>query len=128
MVTIKTQQNLIEGTYLSSGPSKENFWILEGFLTDDVSSYSIPFYREFLNDPNQIKTGGNYSVIEKEGDDVLIGCEFEPILFEPCIQMPQKELLSILDQWEALVKLRPAEIIIFKKNDSYILEGRNLVA
>ncbi|HEV2601516.1 MAG TPA: hypothetical protein VGT41_04405 [Candidatus Babeliales bacterium] len=115
---------LINDIYLSAEPSKGDFWILSGFLTDDVRGGGVPSYREFINNPNEIETGGNYMMLEKQGNDMLLGCQYDDD-FEPCIKMPQKELLSILDQWEVLVKLRPQEIIIFKRGDSYILEGRN---
>lgn len=115
---------LYDRTYHSE-ESYGNFWILTGFLTDDVNWYSLPLFKEFINNPHEIQTGGNYSIMEKEGDDILIGCVFDDMLFDPCIKMPQKELLSILHQWEELVKLRPAEIIIHKRGESYILEGRD---
>ncbi|HEV2600792.1 MAG TPA: hypothetical protein VGT41_00705 [Candidatus Babeliales bacterium] len=115
---------LSDGSYFPAEQSKDNFWILAGFLTDDVSWYETSSYREFINNPHEIETGGNYIMLEKEGNDVLLACQYDDD-FEPYIKMSQQEFLSILDQWEALVKLRPAEIIIFKKNDSYILEGRN---
>ncbi|HEV2601449.1 MAG TPA: hypothetical protein VGT41_04060 [Candidatus Babeliales bacterium] len=118
------QFKLHDRIYLSNGPSKDDFWILAGFLTDDVGSCPSPSYKKFINDPNWTETGSNYTMMEKEGDDVRIACQFDRD-FEPHIKMSQKELLSILDQWEALVKLGPKEIIIFKRGESYILEGRN---
>ncbi|HEV2601515.1 MAG TPA: hypothetical protein VGT41_04400 [Candidatus Babeliales bacterium] len=109
--------------YICENSSGGDFWILAGFLTSDVGG-GASSYREFINNPNQIETSSNYTMMEKEGDELLLACQFD-YDFEPCIKMSQKEMLSILDQWQELVKLRPQEIIIFKRDDSYILEGRN---
>ncbi|HEV2601514.1 MAG TPA: hypothetical protein VGT41_04395 [Candidatus Babeliales bacterium] len=114
-----------DGIYLPAEQSYGDFGILAGFLTDDACSYSTPLYRQFIYDSNRTETGGNYSIIEKENNNVLIGCVFDDDPFEPAIKMTQQQFLSILDQWEELIKLRPKEIIIFKRGDSYILEGRN---
>ena len=121
------QFKLFDRIYLSNGPSKDDFWILSGFLTDDVGGGNgAETFKDFINDPNSIETGSNYTTMEKDGDDIRIACQFDRD-YEPHIRMSQKELLSILDQWQALVKLRPKEIIIFKRDESYILEGRDHV-
>ncbi|HEV2601219.1 MAG TPA: hypothetical protein VGT41_02890 [Candidatus Babeliales bacterium] len=114
---------LVENVYLFDG-STLDIGILAMLLSDDIGLQRISSFKEFLIDNNYANIAGNYTIVEKKSDNVLLACRFDDD-FEPCIQMPQQELLSILDQWEQLVKLRPAEITIFKKGDSYILKGCN---
>lgn len=113
---------LINGTYLDSELLGENTWILSSFLTDEVGPFGAEI-KDFINNPKKESRGSNYCFAEKEGADMLIACLFDEDPYENCIRMSQKEFVSIIDQWDNLIKQRPEEIIVYKEGDTYRLEG-----
>lgn len=111
----------VDGIYFGDSLLNDDSWILSSFLTDDVGSRGLTF-KNFIQDYNRKRTSSNFSRLIKEGDDILIGCQLDNP-YENCIRMSQKEFISILDQWDNLIKQRPEEIIVYEEGDTYRLEG-----
>lgn len=114
---------LCEGDYLGYKLLDDKAEILIQFFLSDVGPYGESFI-EFINDVDYHQTTRNYTCVAKEGNDVLIGCQFDDYPYEDCFRISQKEFLSMLDQWRKLVKQKPQEIIVYKEGESYRLEGR----
>lgn len=113
---------LVDDIYLGKELCEENTWILSGFLRDDAGPHEILF-KDFIGNFNEQRCGGNFSWLEKDGDSVLIGCGWAENPYENYVIMPQKEFLSILNQWGQLIRQDPREIIMYKEGESYRLEG-----
>ena len=113
---------LERGIYFGDQWFTGNAWVLTGFFTSDVGS-SVESFVKFIQNIDEDGTSSNYCFLEKEDDDVIIGCQFDEDPYENGIRMSQKEFLSMLNQWRELVKQKPQEIIVYKEGESYRLEG-----
>ena len=93
---------------------------LTTFLTDDVGCHAIKFYREWLNNPERVEGGGNYSHLEKQGNRVLISFEYDWFHETPgaeVLEISANHLNYILDRWQEACEKKPNKIIITRDND-----------
>ena len=98
--------------------------MLGAFFRSDVGC-DISSFKDFLLDQGQEDTASNFSFLEKEGNNIVIGCLYSEDPYEWTFETTIKQLIEILDQWEKLCKLEPQEIIITREGDSITLEGKD---
>ena len=110
-----------DGSYGYEEADTQEMCILGTFLATDVGCYS-PSFKKWVLDEKINSFGGNYSSIDKEGEYLFVGCEFE--LEGPYLKIHKDEFIKILDTWEQFCKTRPREILITKDNDTFTIEGK----
>ena len=97
---------------------------LVAFLTLDVGDCKGDFsFKDWICDSQTESTSGNFSFLKKEGDNILVGCQFDGDPYRACIRMPQTELISILNRWDELTAWKVQEIIITRNGDTFTVEG-----
>ena len=99
--------------------------MLGAFLTSDVvGPNGARSFKKWIFDERYPDANSNFSFLEKEGNNIIIGCDHwvnDP--YEWTFECTKNQLAYILDQWAELVPLRPKEIIIIQDGDSFIVEG-----
>jgi hypothetical protein len=70
---------------------------------------------------------GNYCLLEKHGNRVLIDSQYSDDSYEWIFETIIEGLIKIFEEWEVLLKLEPKEIIIFKDENNFIVEGRSFL-
>lgn len=88
---------------------------LGNFLTDDVGCRSVHFYKDWLNNPDDIEGGGNYSHLEKHDNKITIAFEYDWFHDTPGAEVFETtiaELNHILDRWQEACEKKPKRIII----------------
>ena len=112
-------------SYRESDASCSGMSNLAAFLTLDVGDFKGYFsFKDWICDSQTESTSGNFSFLKKEGDNILVGCQFDSDPYRACIRMPQKELIFVLDRWDELVDCWKAqEIIITRNGDTFTVEG-----
>lgn len=104
----------------------DDSWFLSMFLNEDLGS-SQEFFKNFINDPVLISCDKNSMWVHKKGDSVLIGYDWAKDFYDAnYITIPQREFVSIIDQWTMIKKRRPLEIAIYRKGDIYTVEGHDV--
>ena len=100
---------------------------LAGFLCFDVGSSdvgsSVEFFKEWLSDPSRLETGGNYSQVEKQGNIITIGSEydwFHETPGAPVFTLTLKQMNYILDRWKEALEKKPNKIVITKHDNDEI--------
>ncbi|MGB8366822.1 MAG: hypothetical protein WCD44_00535, partial [Candidatus Babeliales bacterium] len=88
------------------------------FFLEDCRCFGVNKFRELINDPGQIRGGGNVMQWEKEEDKIIIILDFLEYdeKYENAFEATLEELNCIIDQWEELLKKMPEEIVLIRDN------------
>lgn len=122
MLGIKTVHSIVkDNRYQYADAETIGMCHLGSFLTDDVGCYS-PTFKEMILDPQFDYTSSNYSSLEREGEYIFLGCNFDPN--DPPLKIHRDELIKILDAWEQFCKTKPKEIIITQDGEIFDIEGK----
>jgi hypothetical protein len=95
---------------------------LAGFLCFDVGS-SVESWKEWINDPESIDVGSNYSHLEKQGNIITIAFDydwFHETPGAPVFTLTVKQLDYILDRWKEALEKKPNKIVITKHDNNEI--------
>lgn len=103
--------------------SDKPMFILGMFLLDDVKCSGNNFFREWVNDDRYMGGGGNYSSLEKKGDNIIIMEEWAEE-GDPFLEMPRQSFIHILDEWEKVCKEKPQEVLITREGDRFIFNKK----
>ena len=100
---------------------------LAGFLCFDVGSSdigsSVESWKEWINDPESIDVGSNYSHLEKQGNIITIAFDydwFHETPGAPVFTLTVKQLDYILDRWKEALEKKPNKIVITKHDNNEI--------
>jgi len=63
-------------------------------------------------DPSVDYAAINFAFLEKEGDIIIIGCEFVENEYEHIFEIKVNNLIEVLEKWKKLYQEKPKEIII----------------
>jgi hypothetical protein len=86
--------------------------ILRSFLTSDVGCY-WPSFRIWIDNDNEQETGGNTTILNKDGMDIILSDLFsEQEDGGPFLRMHRDELARILDEWKGFCQTKPKEVLI----------------
>jgi hypothetical protein len=97
--------------------------ILGSLLTDDVGCYR-QIFREWIDDAQFHNAEGNTTVLNKDGDHIVLGDLFSEQEDEgPFLRMHRDELARILDEWKGFCQTKPKEILI-----TYNEQGKIILA
>ena len=111
--------------YLPVEANSVSIGILGFFLRDEVG-YEVVSYKDWISNPNYDYTAGNTIYLEKKDDNIILGDLYADKEYEEdVLEIPQKQLLDILDKWEELCKQMPKEILITMEGDKITLEGKD---
>jgi hypothetical protein len=95
---------------------------LAGFLCIDVGS-SVESWKEWINDPESIDVGSNYSHVEKQGNIITIAFDydwFHETPGAPVFTLTLKQMNYILDRWKEALEKKPNKIVITKHDNDEI--------
>jgi len=98
--------------------------ILAEFLTNDVKCSNYDFYKVWANNDQYDSSGGDYSSLEKRGDNIIIMEDWAEEE-DPFIEMPKISFIHILDEWGRICKDRPKEVLITRDGDNFIFEKKS---
>lgn len=115
--------DLIDNESYSGIGSTEEMGILEGFLSDDVGCHAIKFYKEWLNNPEDVEGGGNYSHLEKRDGKVIIAFVYDWFYETPgaeVFELTIDQLNYILDRWQEACEKKPKKVIITRDDEAKI--------
>src|ERR1700750_1211292 len=89
--------------------------ILYYFLSDDVNSDAAGF-QKYLNDPSELYISSNFCSLEKDGENIIIGCCFDEEIsqeeyYKNALTVSTKSLYDLLTEWDKAWKEKPDEII-----------------
>ena len=104
-----------DDVYLTSQSTSVSISHLGHFLTDDVGCRANKFYKEWLNNPEVIEGGGNYSTLIKHGNKVKIYFEYDHFEHGEAamsLEITIDQLNYILDRWQEACEKKPNKIII----------------
>ena len=90
------------------------------FLTSDVRCSSIDFFKQWLNNPAKLESGGNYSTVIKNGNKINIYFEYDYFELEEeadSFETTIEQLNYILDRWKEVCEKKPKKVIITRDND-----------
>ena len=112
-----------DDVYLTSKGTTVAIAHLGHFLTDDVGCISISFYKEWLNNPEDIEGGGNYSHLEKRDGKVIIAFEYDWFYETPgaeVFELTIEQMNYVLDRWQEACEKKPKKVIITRDDDGKI--------
>jgi hypothetical protein len=97
---------------------------LVGFLlTSEFGRGDIYERKRWLLDPQCQETGCNYTYLEKEGENVVLGCLFDEDPYERALTVPVPIMIDLLTQWDAVCKTDPDEVTVYYENGKFRVEG-----
>ncbi|MCX5925490.1 MAG: hypothetical protein NT124_04340 [Candidatus Dependentiae bacterium] len=113
--------------YSYDDASNVGMTILGRFLRSDVGGSGRPFFREWaLESIDGDICGGNITILEKVGDDIVLADEYSDEPVPTKLKMTTKQFVLIFDEWQKkVVKLKPKEVIIKYENDQFFIETYN---
>lgn len=98
--------------------------MLGSFLQSDAGS-RIYNWIDWLKNTRYKDTSSNFSFLEKEGNNIVIGCQFSEDPYEWTFESSIDDLVYILEEWQKLCSAKKREIIITRENGTFTLEGRD---
>ena len=108
--------------YASTKSSSDAIGYLGGFLCHDVGC-NVDFFKKWLADPSRTESGGNYSHIEKHGENITIAFDYDWFHETPGAQVFEltvSQMNYILDRWQEALEQKPNKIIITKDDNGEI--------
>ena len=123
-VKLSLSQNYKNYSYIDASSIKMS--ILGLFLTDDVGCHSSSFKEWGINDNWGDETNGNTTVLEKDGNYILLSDLYSEEETPTELKMTQQQFVQILTDWEEKVcKLKPKEVVIKYENDEFFIETQD---
>ena len=120
---VKLLLDVSYGNYSYEDASNVEMDILGHFFCD-VGCDASDFFRKWaLTSIDEDVCGGNCTVLEKVGDNIVLSDEYpvEPVPTK--LKMTTKQFVQLFDEWqEKIVKLRPKEVIIKHENGEFFIE------
>lgn len=114
------------GDYFYENSSNAPLYVLGRFFFSDVRYSGSYFFREWaIESTDGDGCGGNYAVLEKENDNILISDEY-PVLPIPIkLKMTTQQFVQLFDEWQEKVvkhKYKPKEVIIKQEHGQFFIE------
>jgi len=102
----------------------ETMNIVGYFLTDDVHRGGGQKWIKFiLKSPYQDCTS-NYSFLEKENGNIVLGCIFDEDPYDRALTVPIPVMIDLLEQWDMICTMNPDEVIITYNQGKFHVEGK----
>ncbi|MCX5924859.1 MAG: hypothetical protein NT124_00985 [Candidatus Dependentiae bacterium] len=121
---IKLSWNIIHEKYSYKNASDVEMTILGRFFTSDVGCDEHDAFRKWaLTSIDEDVCGGNCTVLEKVGDNIVLSDEYpvEPVPTK--LKMTTKQFVQLWDEWqEKVVKLKPKEVTIKHEHGEFFIE------
>lgn len=111
--------------YLPDEYNDKSLVLLGNFLIDDCGCSRVDRWIDWLKNPQYEDTESNFTFIEKEGDNIVMGCQFTEDPYGWIFESTIDDLVYILQEWQKLCFAKKREIIITRENGKFRAEGRD---
>lgn len=95
--------------------------LLGYFLISEIGP-DISFYKNWLLDKTTDETEGNYCILEKSNNEVILGSAYSKPGHETYLIIKIQELIKALDMWQKIYISKPSEILIVYENNSFVIK------
>src|SRR5262249_8285659 len=111
-----------EHNLLFSGADDAKMGLLGHFFSDEIGVKRAPFFINCISDPQFDSIGSNYTFMERDGDLAIIGCLYDEDPYERALEVPVPIMIDLLEQWDAVCKTDPQEIIVTYQDGKFTVQ------
>jgi len=111
--------------YYGKEISSDEMSVLEMFLAEDYGLYKYSRLIKWAEDPSFHYRHANITFLRKELGNMIIGDLYDKESSIRKFSLPIKKFIKLLNDWEDVGIKYPKEIVITKKGDNIIVEGKN---
>jgi hypothetical protein len=110
------------------GSDDQRVTLVGHFLTDDVHKGGGHRWIEFILDDKYQECTSNYTFLEKEDGNIILGCLFEDDPYDRALTVPIVVMIDLLEQWDVVCATNPDEVIVIYDGEKFTVEGKKAKA